>query len=102
MLELRPTCEHCNKALPPDATEAMICSFECTFCRSCVENVLSNVCPSCGGGFSTRPIRPSRNLNGDNYLGAYPASTKVKHRSVDPIAHEQFAANIKAVPPERR
>jgi hypothetical protein len=102
MLDLRPTCEHCNRRLPPESTEAMICSFECTFCRSCVEDVLRNVCPNCGGGFSVRPIRPSRNLNGDNYLGAYPASTKVKHRPVDPIAHEQFAAAIKVIPPERR
>jgi uncharacterized protein len=102
MLELRPTCEHCNKALPPGSTDAMICSFECTFCRSCVEDVLGNVCPNCGGAFSARPIRPSRNLNGDNYLGAYPASTKVKHRPVDPGAHEQFAANIKGIPAKRR
>ena len=62
MLELRPTCEHCNKPLPPDSTEAMICTFECTFCRSCVTDVLGNVCPNCGGGFSPRPIRPARNL----------------------------------------
>ena len=102
MLELRPTCEHCNKALPPDSTEAMICSFECTFCRFCVEAVLNDVCPNCGGGFSSRPIRPSRNLKGDNFLGAYPPGTKVKHRPVDPIAHEQFAANIKGIPAERR
>src|SRR5215471_21636566 len=53
MLELRPTCEHCNKPLPPHSTEAMICSFECTFCKSCVENILNNVCPNCGGGFAT-------------------------------------------------
>jgi hypothetical protein len=102
MLELRPTCEHCNKALPPDSTQAMICSFECTFCRSCVEGVLNDVCPNCGGAFSSRPIRPSRNLRGDNFLGAYPPATKVKHRPVDPIAHEQFAANIKGIPAEKR
>ena len=51
MLELRPTCEHCNKALPPDSLEARICSYECTFCVTCVEQVLGNVCPNCGGGF---------------------------------------------------
>jgi uncharacterized protein len=71
-LELRPTCEHCNKALPPEAGEAMICSFECTFCRTCVEQVLENVCPNCGGGFSPRPIRPAANWRGDNFIGAYP------------------------------
>src|SRR4029079_16147289 len=55
MLELRPTCENCNSPLPPDSNHAMICSFECTFCRSCVENILANVCPNCGGGFCFRP-----------------------------------------------
>ncbi|HTP81537.1 MAG TPA: DUF1272 domain-containing protein, partial [Alphaproteobacteria bacterium] len=50
MLEIRPTCENCNKPLPPDATDALICSFECTFCKACVDNVLDNVCPNCGGG----------------------------------------------------
>jgi uncharacterized protein len=102
MLELRPTCEHCNKPLPPNSTEARICSFECTFCKSCVDSILSNVCPNCGGGFSTRPHRPSRNLKGDNYLSVYPASTTVKHRPVDPQAHALFAANIKDIPPEKR
>jgi hypothetical protein len=102
MLELRPTCEHCNKQLPPESTEAMICSFECTFCKSCVHNILSNVCPNCGGGFAARPHRPSRDLKGGNYLGAYPAGATVKHRPVDPQAHAQFAARIKDIPPEKR
>ena len=102
MLELRPTCEQCNKQLPPESTEAMICSFECTFCRSCVNDILSNVCPNCGGGFSARPHRPSRNLKGGNYLGSYPASTTVKHRPVSPPAHALLAATIKNIPPEER
>ena len=46
VLELRPTCEHCNKLLPPDSPEARICSYECTFCATCVEGVLGNVCPN--------------------------------------------------------
>ena len=58
MLELRPTCEHCNKALPPHSTDARICSYECTFCATCVDTLLSNVCPNCGGGFVPRPVRP--------------------------------------------
>ena len=49
MLELRPNCEHCNRALPPASTSAMICSYECTFCRDCVVDVLDDVCPNCGG-----------------------------------------------------
>jgi hypothetical protein len=102
MLELRPSCEHCNKALPPDSTEAMICSFECTFCRACVEGVLDNVCPNCGGGFCERPVRPAKNWKGDNWLGKYPASVKVRHRPVDSDVHRQFSRPIKAIPPERR
>lgn len=102
MLELRPTCEHCNKALAPDSPEARICSFECTFCASCVDKVLANVCPNCGGGFAPRPVRPSTNWKGENYLGKYPASTSVKHRPVSAQAHEAFAASIKNLAPERR
>lgn len=102
MLELRPTCEHCNKPLPPDSLEARICTYECTFCATCVDTILANVCPNCGGGFVPRPIRPSKNWNGDNYLGKDPASIKVKHRPVDPEAHARFAADIKSIPPEKR
>ena len=62
MLELRPVCENCGKKLPYNSTEAMICTFECTFCEDCVTNVLHNVCPNCGGGFERRPIRPKGKL----------------------------------------
>jgi len=70
MLELRPNCECCDKDLPPEAQDAMICTFECTFCRDCAEGVLDGHCPNCGGGFSPRPIRPAAMLQ------KYPASTK--------------------------
>ncbi|MET2829765.1 DUF1272 domain-containing protein [Mesorhizobium shangrilense] len=70
MLELRPNCECCDKDLPPEAADVMICTFECTFCADCVETVLGGVCPNCGGNFSARPIRPA------SKLGKYPASTK--------------------------
>ena len=102
MLELRPTCEHCNKALPPATTDARICSYECTFCAACVDGVLGNVCPNCGGGFAPRPVRPSKNWKGGNYLGKDPASAKIKHRPVDPAAHARFSAALKVVPPDRR
>ncbi|HVO45018.1 MAG TPA: DUF1272 domain-containing protein [Steroidobacteraceae bacterium] len=102
MLELRPTCENCNMALPPDSLDARICSYECTFCATCVDSVLENVCPNCGGGFAPRPIRPSRNWKGGNFLGKDPASTKIKHRPVDPELHARFAAAVKAVPPHQR
>jgi uncharacterized protein len=102
MLELRPVCEHCNKALPPASTEARICSFECTFCAHCVHTLLGNVCPNCGGGFSPRPVRPARNWKGDNYLGKYPAATTPRHRPVDAAAHAAFSAPIKALPADQR
>jgi len=102
MLELRPVCENCNKDLPPDSTEAMICTFECTFCRDCVNHVLQNVCPNCGGGFSPRPVRPANNLRNDNYLGKYPASTNARHKPVDIDAHRQFAMKIRNIPPHER
>ena len=102
MLELRPTCENCNRALPPDSAEAWICSYECTFCGDCVEHVVFNVCPNCGGGFMPRPVRPSRNWKNGNYLGKDPASAKVKHRPVDAAAHAEFSAPIRGIPPEKR
>lgn len=102
MLELRPTCEHCNTPLPPDSADARICSYECTFCARCVEEVLADVCPNCGGGFAPRPIRPATNWKGDNYLGKDPASDRVRHRPVDATAHARFAAAIRLIPPQRR
>jgi len=60
MLELRPTCEHCHRALPPDSTEARICSYECTFCAGCAEGVFRNACPNCGGELVPRPTRRPR------------------------------------------
>ena len=102
MLELRPTCENCNKALPPESLEACICTYECTFCAECVDKVLGNVCPNCGGGFVPRPIRPARNWKGDNYLGKDPASAAVRHRPVDRAAHARFAAAIRTIPPHKR
>ena len=70
MLELCPNCECCGKDLPPAAPDAMICTFECTFCRDCVETTLGGHCPNCGGNLVTRPIRlPEK-------LARFPGSTK--------------------------
>ena len=102
MLELRPSCEHCNVALPPASTAARICSFECTFCATCVEQVLGNVCPNCGGGFAPRPIRPAHDWKGGNWLGRHPASSTVRLRPVQPEAHAAFAAPIAKLPPDQR
>lgn len=102
MLELRPTCENCNRPLPPDSLDARICTYECTFCAECVESLLENVCPNCGGGFVPRPVRPATNWKGENYLGKDPASTMVRHRPVDSAVHREFADRIKTIPPHLR
>ena len=73
MLQMRPNCECCNIDLPADSTEAWICSFECTFCTSCVESKLHDRCPNCGGSFSRRSIRAA------SLLLQYPASTERLH-----------------------
>ncbi|WJS03759.1 DUF1272 domain-containing protein [Roseibium aggregatum] len=70
MLDLRPNCECCNKDLPPESEEAFICTFECTFCADCAQNVLNGACPNCGGNFQKRPIRPAAALL------RHPASTQ--------------------------
>jgi len=75
MLQLRPNCECCDRDLPPDSAEAVICSFECTFCRSCAEAVSKGRCPNCGGELVRRPVRPK------DKLVKYPASTERKVKS---------------------
>ncbi len=102
MLELRPTCEHCNRPLAPNATDAMICSHECTFCRDCVDNLLSNVCPNCGGGFERRPVRPAHIWVKDTLPELIPPSTKVVHKPVDPTAHEALVALVGGRSPSQR
>jgi uncharacterized protein len=62
MLELRPNCECCNRDLPPQSEEAVICSFECTFCRTCASSILQGKCPNCGGELVARPRRPEEKL----------------------------------------
>ncbi|WP_207484988.1 DUF1272 domain-containing protein [Arenibaculum pallidiluteum] len=62
MLELRPNCECCDRDLPPEAEDAVICSFECTFCRDCRDGVLGGRCPNCGGELVKRPVRPADKL----------------------------------------
>jgi hypothetical protein len=63
MLQLRPNCECCNRDLPPESGDAMICSFECTFCISCATGVLDGRCPNCGGELVARPRRPASKLS---------------------------------------
>ena len=70
MLELRPNCECCDKDLPPESTEAMICTYECTFCTACTVTLLNFICPNCGGNLVERPVRTPAQLKKD------PASTR--------------------------
>jgi hypothetical protein len=71
MLKLRPNCECCDKDLAPDAADAMICTYECTFCADCVANRLpGSRCPNCGGELVRRPVRPA------HMLAKHPASTE--------------------------
>ena len=104
MLELRPNCELCDKDLPPQAAEARICSYECTYCADCADKVLHNVCPTCGGGFAPRPIHPMRAWRPEEKLGLVnnPASTKRVHSpyTMDDIA--RHVARIRGLAPEDR
>jgi len=80
----------------------MICSFECTRRRSCVEGTLNNACPNYSGGFCPRSVRPKYDWKAGDYLGAYPAGTTAKHQPVVPSLHKRFAESIKSISPEPR
>ena len=101
-LQLRPNCEYCDKDLPPNAMDARICSYECTFCADCVENKLHNVCPNCGGGFVPRPIRPSREWRPGESLRDNPASTQRRHLRFTVEEVVEFSERIRHIPPSQR
>ena len=75
MLALRPNCECCDKDLPPESTQARICTFECTFCADCADERLHGICPNCTGGLVRRPIRPAA------ALARFPAQTERVNKS---------------------
>jgi uncharacterized protein len=102
MLELRPNCELCDRDLPPDAADARICTYECTFCADCVDDVLFDVCPNCGGGFQPRPIRPRRAWREATGLAYDPPSTKRRHAPYTPSEIEAFVGSLRATPPRER
>lgn len=77
MLELRPICENCGKPLPFDSSEAMICSFECTFCAACATDLLKNTCPNCDDALRPRPVRNKK------WLKQYPVAVKKIYKPVD-------------------
>jgi hypothetical protein len=102
MLQLRPNCEYCDKDLPPASTEARICSYECTFCADCVENVLFNVCPNCGGGFVPRPIRPATPQREGVCVANHPVSDTRVHLKHDKDEIAEFVKTIRDTVPEQR
>lgn len=102
MLQLRPNCECCDKDLPPNATEARICSYECTFCADCVETVLRNVCPNCGGGFAPRPIRPVTEHRPGVSLAKQPASAQRVYMKYPREAAAAFSARVRDIDPAER
>ncbi|MGY5452222.1 DUF1272 domain-containing protein [Agarivorans sp. MS3-6] len=102
MLELRPCCEHCKTDLATNATNAMICAFECTFCVDCVEQVLHNVCPNCGGGFCSRPIRPKHDWVNGNNVENYPASSAMVFKPVNSASQQALIKRLAGILPEQR
>jgi hypothetical protein len=102
MLELRPNCELCDADLPPAATDARICSYECTFCAACVEDVLHDVCPNCGGGFVPRPIRPREARRPETGLAHDPPGTRRRRSPYTRDEIQAFAEPLRAVPPAAR
>ena len=102
MLELRPNCELCDRDLPPQDETARICSYECTFCADCVERVLHNVCPNCGGGFAPRPMRPATERRPGVSLAHQPASRERVHSRWNRDEIVAFAQGVRHLPPVQR
>lgn len=101
-LELRPNCEFCDCDLPPEATNARICTYECTFCAACVETELHNVCPNCGGGFTPRPIRPVTEWRPGLSVAKRPPSTVRRFLNYDLADLQDLSARVRLIPPEER
>jgi hypothetical protein len=102
MLELRPNCELCDRDLPPGAEDARICSYECTFCAACVEGVLHDVCPNCGGGFRQRPIRPRSAWREGTGLANDPPSSRRRTSGFSREEIAELVGTLRSVPPAER
>src|SRR3954468_11229168 len=102
MLELRPNCELCDADLPPDALDARICSYECTFCAECVDRVVHDVWPNCGGGFVPRPIRPREAWRAGVGLAHDPPAGLRRHSPHSPEQIRAFTARLRTTPPSAR
>ena len=101
-LQLRPNCEFCDKDLPPNASDARICSYECTFCAACVEKELGDVCPNCAGGFVPRPIRPATEWRPGLSVAKRPPSATRVHLSYSREEIAAHSARIRGIPPGER
>jgi hypothetical protein len=101
-LELRPNCEFCDRDLPPDATDARICTYECTFCADCVDARLRNVCPNCGGGFAPRPIRPATEWRPGLSIAKRPASVTRRALAYDLADIQALSERVRHIPPKQR
>jgi hypothetical protein len=102
MLQLRPNCEWCDKDLAPNALDARICTYECTFCAECVQTMLHNVCPNCGGGFSPRPIRPAAEWRKGVCLDKQPGSAERVHLNWPRDEVAAFVQRVRYVDPVDR
>ena len=102
MLEVRPNCECCDCDLPPESADARICTYECTFCATCVETVLENVCPNCGGGFEKRPVRPRTARRPGVSREHQPPSIKRVRTKYTREEIAAFAQGVKTMPPQHR
>ena len=102
MLDLRPNCERCDKDLPVNATDARICSYECTFCAPCAETVLMNVCPNCGGGLTPRPIRPAKAWRPGISAEHQPGSEVRVYMKRSAEEQGELTTRLKDVAPEER
>lgn len=96
MIEIRTSCENCNKQFQANSEEAMIGAFECTFCKECVDSVLQNVCPNCGGGFEKRPTLPKE------YLSKYPVSMTKVFRPINLTEFQKRLDKYKNIKPSER
>jgi len=102
MLEIRPNCECCDKDLLPTSNDAMICTYECTFCKNCVAEILANVCPNCGGGFTPRPIRPKLARRKGTSIEYQPASMERVHTKYSIEELKEFSSSVKHIAPDAR
>lgn len=104
MLDLRPNCEWCDCDLPPDSPDARICTYECTYCAKCAETVLHNVCPTCGGNFERRPIRPRQAWRENLKLGLehHPADSRRRQSAWSVTDVAKLIVRLSGTPPQDR